>query len=120
MAQGLVVMEWNDRSGTDVILKSPESVKINLKELLQVISIHKYSRERGVTGFSDDSKNILSYYAGPETNLYFILILTSLDDPDDFEERLEKVSNIILDNLDDGGYKKLLPSLLTQLSIKME
>lgn len=117
MPIGLVVMKWNERVGTEVLNKYPGEMEITDKTLMQIYSTHEYSGESGLVSLMIGSLNIASYYTGPENEYYIILLLNVDEDPDSYEEGLVDVSRIILQNLADDAYFKMIPSLFQRLSV---
>ncbi|NHJ25186.1 MAG: hypothetical protein EAX89_11455, partial [Candidatus Lokiarchaeota archaeon] len=114
---GLVLMKWDDRIGTDILVKYPEDIKISKKTLMQVYSTHEYSGEKGVITLTVEGLHILSYYSGAEMDYYLLLLLDLDDDPDLYEEGMPEIIQIILENLEDESYLQLIPSLFQRLSI---
>ncbi len=117
MPVGLVVMRWDERVGTEILAKYPEEIIITDKTLMQVYSTHEYSGESGMISLMVGSLNIASYYTGPEKAYYILLLLNLDDDPDAYEGGLSDTSRIILQNLEDDAYLKLVPSLFRRLSV---
>ena len=117
MPVGLVVMKWDERVGTEILAKYPEEIIVTDKTLMQVYSTHEYSGESGMISLMVGSLNIASYYTGPEKGYYILLLLNLDDDPDSYEGGLVDVSRIILQNLEDEAYIKLIPSLFQRLSV---
>jgi len=117
MPVGLVVMKWDERVGTEILAKYPEEIIVTDKTLMQVYSTHEYSGESGMISLMVGSLNIASYYTGPEKGYYILLLLNLDDDPDSYEGGLIDVSRIILQNLDEEAYVKLIPSLFQRLSV---
>jgi len=117
MPVGLVVMKWDERVGTEILAKYPEEIIVTDKTLMQVYSTHEYSGESGMISLMVGSLNIASYYTGPEKGYYILLLLNLDDDPDSYEGGLIDVSRIILQNLEDEAYAKLIPSLFQRLSV---
>ncbi|MFW9820933.1 MAG: hypothetical protein ACFFE5_15100, partial [Candidatus Thorarchaeota archaeon] len=114
---GLLLMKWDERIGTELLMKYPENININEKTLMQVYSVHEYSGEKGVININVESMNILSYYTGPETGYYILLVLNLDDDPDIYEGAMASVAQIIMQNIDDDSYMQMIPSLFQRLSI---
>jgi len=114
---GLVLMRWDERIGVESLEKYPQDVNVSDKTLLQVYGIHEYSGEKGAITLIRGSLNILSYYTGPESGYYIILILHLDDDPDMYEEAMANIAQILLQNLEDDAYLKMIPSLFQRLSI---
>jgi hypothetical protein len=114
---GLLVMKWDERIGTELLLKYPESLKITEKTLMQVYSTHEYSGEKGVINLTLGSWNILSYYTGPDLDYYIILFLELDDDPDLYEGAMADTAQVILQNISDDSYLQMIPSLFQRLSV---
>ena len=110
-------MRWNERVGTEVLNKYPTEMEITDKTLMQIYSTHEYSGESGLVSLMIGSLNIASYYTGPENEYYIILLLNVDEDPDSYEEGLVDVSRVILQNLTDDAYFKMIPSLFQRLSV---
>jgi len=117
MPVGLIVMKWDERVGTEILAKYPEEIVITDKTLMQVYSTHEYSGESGMISLMVGSLNIASYYTGPEKGYYILLLLNLDDDPDAYEGGLIDTSKIILQNLEDGAFIQLVPSLFRRVSI---
>jgi hypothetical protein len=111
MPYGIVVMRWDDRMGAEVIAQHPSDFKYTTADLIRVYDIHENIREAGITYFNNENVNIISYYAGRKYNLYIILKLTILEDPDNFEDLLLKISDIILDNVKKDNLKGILKKI---------
>ncbi|MFW9822965.1 MAG: DUF2341 domain-containing protein [Candidatus Thorarchaeota archaeon] len=114
---GLVVMKWDERIGTEILSKFPEETFISEKTLMQIYSTHEYSGDKGIITLSAGSLNIVSYYSGPETSYYLLLILDLEDDPDLYESGMADTLRVIIENIDDSSYKQLMPSLFRRLSL---
>jgi hypothetical protein len=114
---GILLMKWDERVGTELLIKYPEEISIKDKALMQVYSTHEYSGEKGIINLTFGSMNILSYYTGPELSYYIILFLTLDDDPDLYEGAMPNVAQVILQNLDDDSYLQMIPSLFQRLSV---
>ncbi|MFX1428967.1 MAG: DUF2341 domain-containing protein [Promethearchaeota archaeon] len=114
---GLVLMEWNERVGTEILAKYPEETIISEKTCMQIYSTHEYSGEKGTITLSVGSLNIVSYYTGPEQGYYLLLILDSEDDPDLYEGGMADALRGLLQSIEDDSYKMLMPSYFQRLSL---
>ncbi len=117
MPVGLVVMRWNERVGTELLNQYPEELNISDKTLMQVYSTHEYSGEAGMISLMVGSLNIASYYTGPDSQYYILLLLNIDEDPDSFEGGLADASRTILQNLEDDVYKEYIPMLFRRISV---
>ncbi|MEJ2252419.1 MAG: hypothetical protein P8Y70_00570 [Candidatus Lokiarchaeota archaeon] len=111
MPYGIAIMRWDDRLGAEVIAKYPADLNYTTADLIRVYDIHENLREAGITYFNNEKVNIISYYAGREYNLYIILKLTILEDPDNFEDLLNKISDIIIDNYTKNDLNSILKKI---------
>jgi hypothetical protein len=114
---GLLLMKWDERIGTELLMKYPESLAVTEKTLMQVYSTHEYSGEKGVINLTLGSWNILSYYTGPDLSYYLILFLELDDDPDLYEGAMADTAQVILQNISDDSYLQMIPSLFQRLSV---
>ncbi|MFW9824160.1 MAG: hypothetical protein ACFFE4_14545 [Candidatus Thorarchaeota archaeon] len=114
---GLILMKWDERIGTEVIVNYPAEINISEKTLMQIYSTHEYSGEKGVVTLTAEAANIISYYSGPEEGYYLLLILNLDDDPDVYEGGLAETLRILLENIADESYVRLIPSLFQRISL---
>ena len=117
MPVGMFVMKWDDRRGTVIESKYPEEIELTDRTLMQIYSAHEYSAEPGVISLFVGPLNIMSYYSGPESCYYIVLLLNLDDDPDLFEGGLSDIARIILQNIESDSYMSLLPSLFRRISV---
>ena len=113
-----MVMQWNERSGIEILHKYPETIdrKVTKKTLLQVYNMHQFTKKAGTTSMSDDTISFASYYDGPETGYFILLILNLLDTPEDYEHKLQELSQGILKNIKNKDFIHLLSGVLRNLS----
>jgi hypothetical protein len=114
---GLILMKWDERIGAELIAKYPEDVNVSDKTLMQIYGTHEYSGEKGLITLIRGNLNVLSYYTGPESAYYIILILNIDDDPDMYEGAMPNVAQLILQHLDDDSYLQMVPFLFQRLSV---
>jgi hypothetical protein len=119
MPIGLVIMSWNDRSGSKIEAKYPESASLSLtdKTLMEIVSTHEYSGESGMVTLVVGTLNIASYYTGSEKPYYIVLLLTPEEDPDLYEGCLMDIAQVVLKNILDEAYKQMVPSFFQRLSV---
>ncbi len=117
MPVGLIVMNWDERSGAELIAKYPEEIDIKEKVLMQIISTHEYSGEAGSVSLMVGSLNIASYYTGPETTFYVLLLLSLDEDPDAYEGGMADIARYILKAYDEGVHKEIIPSAFHRISM---
>lgn len=116
MPVGLIFMKWNEITGNEILTKYPEEVEITERNLMQIFDTHDFSGVKGLISLMVGTLNIVSWYSGPEPPNYCITLLLDIDDdPDDYQDALAEVSQIILQNLEDGVYLDIMPSLYQKL-----
>jgi len=100
MPEGLLLLKWNERSGIEIIDQYPKAIesRISSKTLLHIYNMHQYSRKKGVAWLNLESVNFISYYSGPELNYFFVLLLNMLEDPEDYEKKVEEYAKKIIQN----------------------
>lgn len=117
MPVGLIVMKWDDRVGTEIIAKYPEETNIADKTLMQVYSSHEYSGESGMVSLMVGSLNIASYYTGPESGYYIILLLNLDDDPDSYEGGMADIARLLVQYIVDDRLGGMIGTLFQRLSV---
>ncbi|MBN1217106.1 MAG: hypothetical protein JXA99_16925 [Candidatus Lokiarchaeota archaeon] len=117
MPVGIVIMRWDERIGTEILAKFPPEISVNDKTLMQIYSTHEYGGESGMISLMIGSLNIASYYTGPNTGYYLILLLNIDEDPDAYEGGLTDVARTVLLNIDEDVYLNMVPTLFRRLSV---
>lgn len=109
-------MKYDERSGIDIMAKYPENkLKISNKTLMHILNLHEFSKQPGIASLTIQNINFITYYSGSETDFFFILMLNLLEDPEDYENVLEDVSQIVLKNIGENKYIEMLPSLFKRI-----
>ncbi len=117
MPEELIVMKYNNKSGIAIKANYPEeSMTLQESTLMHILNMHEFSKQAGIASLTIENLNIVTYYSGSDTDYFIVLKLDSLEDPDDYEEALNEISQIILKNLDDDNYIDMLPTLFKQVS----
>jgi hypothetical protein len=117
MPTGLVVMHWDERVGVEILGEYPEEVSIQEKTLMQLYSQHEFTGEAGLVSLTAGAVNLASYYTGPDSGVYVILVLTAEEDGDVYEEGLAEITRQILMSLEPEALVKILPPLFQRLSV---
>ena len=116
MPDGLIFMKYDERSGIEIRAKySEKEFKVTDSTLMHILNLHEFTEQSGVASLTLDAINLVTYYSGSETDYFFILILNMLEDPEDYEEILEDVSQTIMKNLDEDKYLQMLPLLFNKI-----
>ena len=116
MPVGLIFMKWNELAGNEILAKYPEQVDITERNLMQIFNTHDLTGEKGIISLMVGTINIISWYSGPESNFCVILLLSLDDDPDDYEEALIELSQIIFEHLEEKAYIELFPKLFKKIT----
>jgi len=122
MPIGIVLMKWDERVATEILFKYPEDkdFEISDKTLLHLLNLHEFSEKPGLSALTVKRINLITYYSGVETGHYVILVLSILENPDDFEEEFEEVAKIILENLEEDKYKEMVSTIFKKLEEKSQ
>ncbi|MFW9950055.1 MAG: hypothetical protein ACFFKA_08015 [Candidatus Thorarchaeota archaeon] len=116
MPVGLVIMRWDPKVSTEIVIKYPEEIIIQDETLMQVYAAHEYTSEPGMISLLVGHLNIASYFTGGEKPLYIILLLGLDEDPDLYEGGLIDISRIIVQNYEERAYLEMIPFLFQRLS----
>jgi hypothetical protein len=110
-------MQYNNRSGISIKAKYPKE-KLNVSDgtLMNIFSLHEFNKEDGFTSMAVGEINIVTYYTGENMDYYIVLVLNLHEHPENYEGNLKKVSHIIVENLEDEKYIKMLPDLFSQVN----
>lgn len=116
MPKGLIVMHWDERIGAEIYGKFPNDVQIDEKTMMQLYAQHEYLGSAGSVSLSVGSSNLISYYSGPETQIYVILLLEQEENGFDFEDALVDTTNLIIESKDDtDALKNLIPNFFQRI-----
>jgi hypothetical protein len=112
-----MIIRYDNKSGISLEAKYPnEELNVTDGTLMNIFSLHEFSKDDGISSLTVGELNVLTYYSGEDIDYYVILILSMLEDPEDYEEILKEISHILLENLGEEKYIDLLPSLYAQIS----
>ncbi|MHA2281741.1 MAG: LamG-like jellyroll fold domain-containing protein [Promethearchaeota archaeon] len=114
---GLILMKWDQRIGAELLGKYPSDINVSEKTLMQIYGTHEYSAEKGLITLIRENLNVLSYYTGPESGYYIMLILNRDDDPDIYEGEMANIATLILQNLEDDVFLQMIPLFFRRVSI---
>ena len=117
MPVGIVLMKWDERVATEILLKYPEDkdFEITDKTLLHLLNLHEFSEKPGISTLTVKRVNLITYYTGVEKGHYVILVLSILENPDDIVDVFEEIAKEIIENLEEEKYKEIIPSLFKKL-----
>ncbi len=116
MPIGMIIMRWDFRTSTEILIKYPDEINISDETLMQIYAAHEYSGDTGMISLMVGHLNIASYYTGGENSIYVILILSIEEDADSFESGLSDISRVILNNYESEAYLEMTPFLFRRLS----
>ena len=110
-------MIWDQRSGTEIIARYPEEIKVTDRTLMQVYSTHEYSGESGLISVMVGPLNIASYYTGAENAFYLLLLLDIDDDADTYEGGIADAARVVYQAYQDDELKEVVPVVFQRLSL---
>ena len=117
MPNAIAIMEWNDRSGAEIIASYPQQYSVNPKLMMQVFSQHEYSGESGLIVLMSENVNLASYYSGSTHKIFAILFLTEHEDGHLFEDGLADVNREMIINKDSDNLQQILEVQYHRLAI---
>ena len=116
MPRGMIIMDWDDRSGASSIASHPSELSLDDAVFMQIYSTHEYSGTTGMISLMSGNLNLASYYSGSEHDVYVILILGIEEDPDAYEDGLSDLMRVVIEKIDDPQLQSLLPSYYQRLA----
>jgi hypothetical protein len=123
MPVGILVIRWDNEIGPINEGFYPESLKITNNLLTQVYSSHRYqSLKPGFASISLKNHKVVSFFSGVGEdhisieNYVVALLLRHDEKPQKYREILKTISAEILNQIDEGKFKKALPKLYNDLA----
>jgi hypothetical protein len=121
--QGIILIKWDNEVGPVGLVIYPDSLKIPNNLLTQIYSSHRYaSTKPGFSSLVLKNQKIVSFYSGRgekyiEVEDHVIAIVLRRDeDINKYREILNKIASEVLSNIENQGYKKIIPKLYEDLS----
>jgi DNA-binding transcriptional ArsR family regulator len=118
MPTGMVVVGWNDRVGTVLKGKYPDTVDLSPDLTMKIYGSHVLGeqREAGFISMKVGELNIASYFGGIEINHFVSVVLKDDEDAPAFESALTRVAGEIFGKLEKDQFIKDLPALYRHLA----
>jgi len=123
MPVGILVIRWDNEIGPINEGFYPENLKITNNLLTQVYSSHRYqSLKPGFASISLKNYKVVSFFSGvgedhiSVENYVVALLLRHDEKPQKYREILKTISAEILNQIDEGKFKKSLPKLYNDLA----
>jgi len=117
MANGIIIMHWDDRIGAEITTAYPEGIdkKIQIKTLMQLYAQHEYTGEAGFVFLTIGDLNLVSYYTGPNTKYYIVLSLDEDEEGAEFQEGILILTRQLMEIVSDPDLvKDRIPYLFKQ------
>lgn len=123
MPVGILVIRWDNEIGPINEGFYPENLKITNNLLTQVYSSHRYqSLKPGFASISLKNNKVVSFFSGvgddhiSVENYVVALLLRRDENPTKYREVLKKIAASILDKIEDGEFREILPDLYDELA----
>jgi hypothetical protein len=120
---GILVIRWDNEIGPINEGFYPDNLKITNNLLTQVYSSHRYqSLKPGFASISLRNNKVVSFFSGvgkdfiSVENYVVALILRRDEKPHKYREMLKTIAAEILDKIENGKFKKVLPGLYRDLA----
>ncbi|TXT63234.1 MAG: hypothetical protein BAJALOKI3v1_410030 [Promethearchaeota archaeon] len=123
MPVGILVIKWDNEVGPINEGFYPDNLKITNNLLTQVYSSHRYqSLKPGFASISLKNNKVVSFFSGvgddaiSVENYVVALLLRRDEKPQKYREILKKIAASILDKIEDGEFRDVLPDLYEDLA----
>jgi hypothetical protein len=123
MPIGILVIRWDNEIGPINEGFYPDNLKITNNLLTQIYSSHRYqSLKPGFASISLKNNKVVSFFSGIGSdsisveNYVVALLLRRDEKPYKYREVLKTISAEILDKIDNGEFRKVLPKLYKMLA----
>lgn len=93
---GLTVHYWDERAGPQRLGVFPSSLRLGMKDFMQVYANHQADREPGMLSMGANKQTLTSYYSGAPHEIFIILLSKEGDDPDKYEAKLKSMCEQII------------------------
>jgi hypothetical protein len=120
---GILVIKWDNEVGPINEGFYPDNLKITNNLLTQVYSSHRYqSLKPGFASISLKNNKVVSFFSGvgddaiSVENYVVALLLRRDEKPQKYREILKKIAASILDKIEDGEFRDILPDLYEELA----
>ncbi|MBY8982923.1 MAG: hypothetical protein KGD57_08240 [Candidatus Lokiarchaeota archaeon] len=123
MPIGILVIRWDNEIGPINEGFYPDNLKITNNLLTQVYSSHRYqSLKPGFASISLKNNKVVSFFSGVGDehisieNHVVALLLRRDEKPQKYREILKKIAASILDRIENGEFRDVLPGLYDELA----
>ncbi|MHA1705955.1 MAG: hypothetical protein ACTSUX_07705 [Promethearchaeota archaeon] len=123
MPVGILVIRWDNEIGPINEGFYPDNLKLTNNLLTQVYSSHRYqSLKPGFASISLKNNKVVSFFSGvgddhiSVENYVVALLLRRDEKPGKYREILKTIAAKILDKIENGEFKKILPDLYRELA----
>ncbi|MFO7794605.1 MAG: hypothetical protein R6W84_00525 [Promethearchaeia archaeon] len=123
MPVGILVIRWDNEIGPINEGFYPDNLKITNNLLTQVYSSHRYqSLKPGFASISLKNNKVVSFFSGvgedhiSVENYVVALLLRRDEKPQIYREMLKKIAASILDKIEGGEFRAILPELYDELA----
>ncbi|MBD3186084.1 hypothetical protein GF325_04570 [Candidatus Bathyarchaeota archaeon] len=117
MPKGIIIMEWSDRGGGDVISKFPNEVELSEATFMQIYANHDSEEDTSIISMMVGPLNLVSYFTGEENGYYIILILEMDEEGEVYEDALIDAGNIIVESINHDTIDMILSSIYHRISL---
>ena len=123
MPKGIVIIQWDDEIGANLLSKYPKTLEITEKALLNIYTNHRLNNVKpGFASLNLPDMKILSFFSGMgkefilASNYIIAFLLLRNEKPMAFKNLLKKTSEEILAHLENQQYEKKMPSIFQEMS----
>ena len=84
--------KWDERIGAEIVSRHPSNINVEEKTMMQLYAQHEYSGEAGFVSPHYWGVKSCSYYTGPDSHFYMLLILDPDEEGMQFEDGMVEIS----------------------------
>ncbi|MHA1846607.1 MAG: hypothetical protein ACTSXU_03095 [Promethearchaeota archaeon] len=117
MPKGIIIMEWDERGGGNVVSKFPQEIELSDTTFMQIYANHDSEEGMGVISMMIGPLNVVSYYTGEETGYYIILLLDLDEEGEQYEDALIDAGNVIIEAIEQDTIDIILSGIFHRISL---
>jgi hypothetical protein len=116
MPQGMVVWQWNERIGAQVLAKYPNEIILENKTLMQLYSQHLYSARADIVSLYIGALNLISIWTGSVYNYFLSVLLTPEENEEDYRGLISDVMSYLVPYLEQNSYGPIIASIYHRIA----
>lgn len=115
MPKGIFIVNWDERSGAAIIGNFPDEITIEEKILMELYSLHEASPESLFLILESRGTKVASYYQGPISHIYLLLLLDAEENGDMFKDEMPEIARDVIAGIRTKTLSDRLPFLFRRI-----